>query len=78
MARIGLLLPRWFPVERKTSVGVDGTSVLAYKSDETTAHATKWTKEEDSTLKEAVEKHNGKDWTAISARFGSSENTVYE
>jgi hypothetical protein len=36
------------------------------KSDETTAHLGKWTVNEDSTLKDAVEKHNGKDWDAIS------------
>jgi hypothetical protein len=33
----------------------------------TTAHVGKWTKEEDSTLKDAVEKHNGEDWADISA-----------
>jgi hypothetical protein len=40
---------------------------LRSKSDGTTAHVGKWTKEEDSTLKNAVEKHNGEDWAAISA-----------
>jgi hypothetical protein len=37
------------------------------KSDETTARMGTWTTEEDITLKDAVQKHNGKDWTAISA-----------
>jgi hypothetical protein len=41
-------------------------SALDSKSDETIARAGKWTKEEDSTLKDAVEKHYGTDWTAIS------------
>jgi hypothetical protein len=40
---------------------------LDSKSDETTASVGKWTKEEDSTLKDAVEKHNGKNWAAIAA-----------
>jgi hypothetical protein len=40
---------------------------LACKSDETAAHVGKWTKDEDSTLKDAVEKHNGKNRTAIAA-----------
>jgi hypothetical protein len=40
---------------------------LVSTSDETTARLGKWTKEEDSTLRDAVEKHNGKDWAAISA-----------
>jgi hypothetical protein len=39
---------------------------LAYKGDEMTTHGGKWTKEEDNTLKDAVEKHNGEDWAAIS------------
>jgi hypothetical protein len=43
-------------------------SVLDSNSDETiTASVGKWTKEEDSTLKDAVEKHNGKNWAAIAA-----------
>jgi hypothetical protein len=37
------------------------------KSDETTARVGKWTKEEDSTLKDAAEKHNGKNWAPIAA-----------
>jgi hypothetical protein len=40
---------------------------LGSKSDETTAHVGKLTKEEDSALKDAAEKHNGKDWAAISS-----------
>jgi hypothetical protein len=39
---------------------------LDSKGDETTAHVGKWTKEEDSTLEDAIEKHNGEDWAAIS------------
>jgi hypothetical protein len=39
---------------------------LAFMRDETTAHVGKWTKEEDNTLKDAVEKHNAEDWAAIS------------
>jgi hypothetical protein len=42
---------------------------LGSKSDETTAHVGTWTKEEDSTLKDAAEKHNGKDWAAISGKM---------
>jgi outer membrane protein assembly factor BamE (lipoprotein component of BamABCDE complex) len=40
--------------------------VLHRTSDETTARAGKWTTEEDVKLKDAVEKHNGADWAAIS------------
>jgi hypothetical protein len=40
---------------------------LDSKSDEMTAHMGRWTKEEDGKLKDAVEKHNGKNWTAIAA-----------
>jgi hypothetical protein len=36
------------------------------KSDETTARVGKWTTDEDSTLMDAVKKHNGEDWAAIS------------
>jgi snRNA-activating protein complex subunit 4 len=43
--------------------------VLDSKSDETTAHNRKWTTDEDSTLKDAVKKHNGKDWAAIYELF---------
>jgi hypothetical protein len=43
------------------------TNALQSKSDETTKHMGKWTTYEDSTLKDAVEKHNGKNWEAISA-----------
>jgi hypothetical protein len=39
---------------------------LDSKSDETTAHKGKWTPDEDITLTDAVKKHNGKDWAAIS------------
>jgi hypothetical protein len=42
---------------------------LDSKSDETTARKGKWTKEEDSTLKDAVEKHNGKNWAASIAEL---------
>jgi hypothetical protein len=37
--------------------------IVASKCDETTTHAGKWTKEEDTKLKDAVEKRNGKDWS---------------
>jgi 3-keto-L-gulonate-6-phosphate decarboxylase len=40
---------------------------LHSKSDETTARAGKWTADEDSTLTDAVKKHNGADWAAIAA-----------
>jgi hypothetical protein len=39
---------------------------LHSKSDETTVRKGKWTTDEDSTLTDAVEKHNGGDWAAIS------------
>jgi hypothetical protein len=42
-------------------------NVLASKSDEMTAHVDKWTTDEDSTLKDAVEKHNDNNWAAIAA-----------
>jgi hypothetical protein len=42
-------------------------SALYSKSDDTIARVGKWTKNEDSTLTDAVEKHNGKDWVAISS-----------
>jgi hypothetical protein len=40
---------------------------LRYKTDETTACVGKWTAEEDCKLKDAVEKHNGKNWEATAA-----------
>jgi myb proto-oncogene protein len=40
---------------------------LHLKSDETNARKGTWTTEENFKLKDAVEKHNGKDWAAISA-----------
>jgi hypothetical protein len=42
--------------------------ILRSKTDETTPRVGKWTKEEDSTLEDAAEKHNGTNWAAISAR----------
>jgi hypothetical protein len=41
--------------------------VLECNSDEAIARVGKWTTYEDSSLKDAVEKHNGKDWAAIAA-----------
>jgi hypothetical protein len=56
------------PGRTKTQCWHRWHGALDSKSDETIARVgEKWTKEEDSTLKDAVEKHNGKDWTAISA-----------
>jgi hypothetical protein len=44
----------------------------------TTARAGKWTTDEDSTLREAVEKHNCKNWDAIVALVpGRTKKTVY-
>jgi hypothetical protein len=40
---------------------------LRPKTDGTTARSGSWTTDEDSTLKDAVEKHKGKNWDAISA-----------
>jgi hypothetical protein len=40
---------------------------LHSKSDKTTERKGKWTAEEDSTLKDAAEKHNGTNWAAIAA-----------
>jgi 6-phosphogluconolactonase/glucosamine-6-phosphate isomerase/deaminase len=40
---------------------------LDSKSDATTARKGKWTANEDSTLTDAVKKHNGADWAAIAA-----------
>jgi hypothetical protein len=43
-------------------------NILVSTSDETTARVgEKWTKAEDSTLKDAIKKHNGKNWAAIAA-----------
>jgi hypothetical protein len=42
-------------------------SALDSNRDEATARVGRLTKEEDSTLKDAVEKHNGENWAAISA-----------
>jgi hypothetical protein len=42
-------------------------TLLHCKSDETTARKGFWNTDEDSKLKDAVEKHNGKDWAAIAA-----------
>jgi hypothetical protein len=39
---------------------------LRFKSNETITRKVKWTKEEVSMLKEAVDNHNGEDWAAIS------------
>jgi hypothetical protein len=39
---------------------------FCYKGDETTARLGKWATYEDSTLTDAVEKHTGEDWAAIS------------
>jgi hypothetical protein len=38
---------------------------LRSKSDETTARKGEWTTDEDSTLKDAVEKHDGEDWAPV-------------
>jgi myb proto-oncogene protein len=40
---------------------------LDSKNNETIAHLVRWTKEEDSTLKDAVDMYNGKNWAAIAA-----------
>jgi hypothetical protein len=48
--------------------------VLDSKSDEATARRCNWTKDEDSTLKDAVEMYNGKSWVAIYLRAGSVSN----
>jgi hypothetical protein len=53
------------PCRTKTQCMHRWHGALDSKSDETTACVGKWTKEEDSTLKDAVEKHNGKNWAAI-------------
>jgi hypothetical protein len=51
--------------------------VLNAKKNYTTTRAGSWTTEEDVKLKDAVEKHNGEDWDAISVLvFGPIENTV--
>jgi hypothetical protein len=42
-------------------------NALHSKTDDTTARPGKWTKEKDAELKDAVEKHNGKNWAAIAA-----------
>jgi hypothetical protein len=43
-------------------------NVLESEKNETTARVGKrWTKEEDVKLKDAIEKHNGKNWAAIAA-----------
>jgi hypothetical protein len=59
MAQVGVLFPSWFLVERYNSVRGGGTIALRSKSDETTAREGKWITDEDSTLKDTVEKHNG-------------------
>jgi hypothetical protein len=46
---------------------------LAFKSDETTAHVGKWTKEEDNTLKDAVQKPNGEERLASYFRLVSGQ-----
>jgi hypothetical protein len=58
-----------FRVERKKRCWSKWHSALYSKSDETTERAGKWTTDEDSTLTDAVEKHNGNDWSAISELF---------
>jgi hypothetical protein len=68
MATIGLLFPSWFRVERKKPCKGRWHNELDSKSDEATARAgEKWTADEDSTLADAIKKHNGADWAAISA-----------
>jgi hypothetical protein len=64
--RIGLLLPRGFRVYRKQCKD-RWLKVLNCKSDETIKRGGTWAKEEDSKLKDAVEKHNGKNWEATAA-----------
>jgi hypothetical protein len=56
-----------FPVRTKDSCKNRRRSALDSKSDKTIVHVGKWTKDEDSTLKEAVTKHHGKNWEEISA-----------
>jgi hypothetical protein len=41
--------------------------LFSKRSDTTVPKGNKWTNEEDSTLKDAVKKHNGKNWGAITA-----------
>jgi myb proto-oncogene protein len=55
------------PGRTKTQCNARWHNALYSKSDETTARAGKWTTDEDSTLTDAVEKHNGEDWVAIAA-----------
>jgi hypothetical protein len=55
------------PGRTKQQCRVRWNDNLARKSDETTVHVGKWTKEEDGKLKAAVEKHNGEDWASITA-----------
>jgi 3-keto-L-gulonate-6-phosphate decarboxylase len=63
MAKIWLV-----PGRTKTQCYSRWNNELDSKSDETTARAgEKWTVDEDSTLTDAVKKHNGADWAAISA-----------
>jgi hypothetical protein len=52
---------------------------LDSKTGETTARVGKWTTDEDSTLKDAVEIHNGKNWEELFALVpGRTKKTVYD
>jgi hypothetical protein len=57
-----------FPCRTKQQCRNRWHNVLNSKSDETTAHLGKWTKEEDVKPKDAVDKHKDEGWAAISAR----------
>jgi hypothetical protein len=62
---IGSQFLRWFRVERKNSVVIDGrnSSTLIIVG----GRKVKWTAVEDSKLKDAVQTHDGQIWDAIAA-----------
>jgi hypothetical protein len=70
-----LLAATLVPGRTKDSCQNRWRSALDSKSDETIVRVGRWTKEEDSNLKNAVEKHNGEDWAAISALVLGRTNT---
>jgi myb proto-oncogene protein len=54
-------------------------NALHSKTGETTACTGKWTSEEDAKLKDAVKKHNGKNWAAIAKLVpGQTEIQCYQ
>jgi hypothetical protein len=71
VVRIGPQFPRWFLVERENSACVDWQGALNSSNALKAGRDGKWAEDEDNKLRDAVQRHGGKDWAAISALLGS-------